>query len=236
MGKGIFVTGTDTGVGKTLVAGGLAAVLRERGVNVGVMKPVESGCRREEGRLVPADALFLREMAASPDEMRLINPYAFEHALSPAQAAELAGVEIDISVICEAYQTLAGRHELVLVEGAGGLLTPLTANLFMADLPGELGGIPLLIVGRDALGTINHILLNSSYACGEGLHVLGIILSRSARKLDLANCYNEQALDRWGTYPVLGTVPFLPRPDAEHIRAAITSHVNTAPLLDWLRR
>src|SRR4030042_4169582 len=124
MAKGIFVTGTDTGVGKTLVAGGLPALFRENGIDVGVMKPVESGCPRENGILVPKDALFLKEMSGCQDGLDLINPYALEHPLAPALAADLERVEIRLEVIQEAYSILASRHNLVLVEGAGGVVCP----------------------------------------------------------------------------------------------------------------
>jgi len=236
MGKGIFITGTDTGVGKTLITGGLAAIFRGKGIDVGVMKPAESGCRREDGQLVPEDALFLKEMSGCQDDLLLINPYTLEHAISPAQAAEIEGVDIKLEVIRKAYAALASKHELVLVEGAGGLLSPLNSQLFMADLPAELGNIPILVVARDILGAINHTLLTISYARGEGINVLGIVANRTSPTRELANVYNEEALERWASVPFLGTVPFLLRPDPQIIRKAIEANINIEPLLAWLRR
>jgi dethiobiotin synthetase len=234
MGKGIFITGTDTGVGKTLIGGGLAALLRERDIDVGVMKPVESGCRREHGKLLPADALFLRRMAGSGDDLNLINPYALEHSLSPAQAAELENVDISLEVIREAYAALASRHDVVLVEGAGGLMAPLNSKYFMADLPRDLGGLPVLVVSRNSLGTINHTLLTVNQARTNGLNVIGVVLNQTSSTGEMANGHNEAALRRWVPAPVLGTIPFLPGRDEENITRAIRN-LNIEPLLEWLR-
>ncbi|MDP2951749.1 MAG: dethiobiotin synthase [Chloroflexota bacterium] len=236
MGKGIFISGTDTGVGKTLVAGGLAALLKEKGIDVGVMKPAESGCRREKGRLMPEDALFLKEMAGCQDELELINPYALEHPLAPALAAELEGVDIRLEVIRQAYNTLASRHDVVLVEGAGGMLVPLAPRCFMADLARELGGLPVLLVVRALLGTINHTLLSLYYARREGIEVLGIVMNHTSPPSGLAESLNADALQRWGARPFLGSLPFLPRVDSEDIKEAIKANLNLEPLLTWLRR
>ncbi len=226
MASGIFITGTDTGVGKTLVTGGLAALLKESGVDVGVMKPVESGCRREETGLVPEDARFLREMAGCRDELELINPYALEHPLAPALAAELEGVDIQLAVIREAYLTLASRHELVLVEGAGGMLVPVTSRYFMVDLARELGGLPLLVVVPAHLGTINHTLLSLYYARREGIDVLGIVMNQTSPQFGLPESLNREALSRWGGVPFLGSLPFLSSTAPESVKKAVRANLN----------
>jgi dethiobiotin synthetase len=236
MGKGILVTGTDTGVGKTLVAGGLAALLRESKIDVGVMKPAESGCRRESGALIAEDALFLREMSGCEDESQLINPYSFEHPLAPAMAAELEHVDIRLEVIQEAYFTLASRHELVLVEGAGGLLVPLTPHCFVADLAKALGGLPLLVVTRALLGTINHTLLTLHYAESQGIEIVGVVINHTSRQYGLAESLNPRALQRWGGRPILGSVPFLLNLDRQSIKEAIRRNLNLEPVMTWLRR
>jgi dethiobiotin synthetase len=200
------------------------------------MKPAESGCRREGGELIPEDALFLREMSGSHDDMHLINPYALEHPLSPAQAAELEQVDVSMEVIRTAYDTLTSRHELVLVEGAGGMLAPLNAQSFMADLPIVLGNIPLLVVARDILGVINHTLLTIRYARAAGITVMGLVMNRTSPTCDTASNYNEEALERWAEVPFLGTMPFLPTRDRESIREAVKGNLNIGPLLAWLER
>jgi dethiobiotin synthetase len=236
MGKGIFVTGTDTGVGKTLVAGGIAALFRESGIDVGVMKPAESGCRRENGVLIPTDAIFLKEMSGCQDELDLITPYALEHPLAPGLAAELERVHIRLEVIREAYFTLASRHEVVLVEGAGGMLVPLTSDLLMADLVKELGGLPLLVVTRTLLGTINHTLLTLYYIRREGMEVLGIVMNQTCPRYGLAESLNPRVLQQWGQSPFLGNLPFLPSTDKESIKKTLKTKLNLNRVMTWLKR
>ena len=236
MTKGIFITGTDTGVGKTLVSGGIAALLRESGMDVGVMKPIESGCRRENGVLIPEDALFLREMSGCGDELRLINPYALEHPLAPALAADLEGIEIRLEVIRGAFITLASRHEWILVEGAGGMLVPLAPHFFMADLARGLGGLPILLVTRASLGTLNHTLLTLYYARREEMEVMGLVMNHTSAKYGLAEFLNPEGLRRWGEVPYLGHLPFLSNTDKEEIKRAIEANLDLDLLKTRLRR
>jgi dethiobiotin synthetase len=173
--KGIFVTGTDTGVGKTIVAAVFARLLRMNGVSVGVMKPVTSGCREEEGRLVSDDARLLCH-AAGISFSEDTAPYRLREALAPAEAAHCDGVRIDFATIRDAYERLSSRYEYVIVEGAGGLMVPLSGGLLVADLARELG-LPLLVVARAALGTINHTVLTCYTAQQLGLQVSGVIVN-----------------------------------------------------------
>jgi dethiobiotin synthetase len=173
--RGIFVSGTDTGVGKTIVAATLARLLRMNGVTVGVMKPVTSGCREENGNLVSDDALLLCQaagIAVSED----VAPYRLREALAPSEAARLDGVRIDFSVIKASFDRLASLYQYVIVEGAGGLMVPLSGGLLVADLARELG-LPLLVVARPGLGTINHTVLTCFAAQKLGLRVAGVIIN-----------------------------------------------------------
>lgn len=235
MTKAVFIAGTDTGVGKTLVAGGIAAALKSRGVDVGVMKPVESGCPLVNGRLVAQDAAFLKKMAGSEDEMELINPYAFEEPLTPALAAERAGVETDLRRIRSCFETLARRHEVVLVEGAGGLLSPLWKDLPMAGLAGELG-LPLVLVCRAGLGTINHTLLSLYYARKQGIRVIGVVMNHTAPEQGLAESLNPESVRRWGKAPVLGVVPFVSFLSGESIRKAVEQSLDIGKLLAEIKK
>ncbi|HXF75466.1 MAG TPA: dethiobiotin synthase, partial [Methylomirabilota bacterium] len=125
MGTGIFITGTDTGVGKTFFTAALAAYGRELGYRVGVMKPAETGCEEKNGELVPADALLLKQASACAEAMEKICPYRFREPLAPSIAAERAGVKIEIDPLLKAYGEISAAHDLTLVEGAGGLMVPL---------------------------------------------------------------------------------------------------------------
>lgn len=173
--RGIFVTGTDTGVGKTIVAATLARLLRMNGVNVGVMKPVTSGCREEDGRLVSDDALLLCQ-AAGCDVSDDVAPYCLREALAPAEAARIDGVRIDFAVLKAAFERLAATYDYVIVEGAGGLMVPLSGGLLVADLARELE-LPLLVVARPGLGTINHTVLTCFSAQQLGLQVAGVVVN-----------------------------------------------------------
>ncbi len=239
MGKGIFITGTDTGVGKTLVAGGLAAALREKGFDVGVMKPVESGCVRQNGKLVPGDALFLREMAQCQDELEMVNLYALEHPLAPSLAAEMEQVGIEKTLILEAVHIMLSRHQLVIVEGVGGMLVPLNGNYFVANLAKELN-LPIVIVTRTNLGTINHTLLTLSYSSGMGLDVMGLVMNntsapsrQAAGSSWRADALNPSAIQRWAKAPLLGVLPFIPEITRDSVIRAITDSLNLEPLMSY---
>ena len=233
MGKGIFITGTDTEVGKTLIAGGMAGVWVKRGKRIGVMKPVESGCVRSDNGLQPQDALFLKEMSASADELELINPYRFEHPLAPSMAAELEGIEIDLKEIERIYRQLEHTHDLMLVEGAGGLLAPVYKTFTVADLI-KLLDIPLVVVAKNSLGTINHTLLTVEYARNNGLTVLGIIINNLISSPDSSSETNPQIIKELSGLPLLGVVPCLPLPERKDpllVAKLIGEHVDTDLLM-----
>lgn len=173
---GLFITGTDTGVGKTVVAGAMAAYLRAAGRSVGVMKPAETGCRTGRDGLVPVDAGLLMRASGTDDVLGAVCPYRFAEPLAPAVAASRAGRRIDTRLIVKIFRAIAAGHDLTLVEGAGGLMVPLSGKYLFLDLAAELG-LPLVIVGRAGLGTINHTLLTVAAARERGLEVSGIILN-----------------------------------------------------------
>ncbi|MCX5885675.1 MAG: dethiobiotin synthase [Proteobacteria bacterium] len=208
MRRGIFITGTDTGVGKTLISGSLASALRKQGMNVGVMKPVESGCSRVEGRLIPSDALFLKEFSRSNDDIDLINPYRLEHPLAPAAAAEMEGVKIELKRIEDAYNRMERNHDLMLVEGAGGLLVPLGDSLLIVDLIKSLR-LPALVIACSSLGTINHTLLTLRTAEVSGIEVLGVIINHVTPDRGLAEETCVSSIKKFTRVPILGVFPFV---------------------------
>ncbi|MFQ5658166.1 MAG: dethiobiotin synthase [Candidatus Methylomirabilales bacterium] len=209
MGKGLFIAGTDTGVGKTFVAGALATLLRARGIDVGVMKPAETGCPRRDGRLLPQDAIYLKERAASADPLDEICPYPLEMPAAPAVAADAAGIAIDLDRIAKGYRHLAVRHQLTLVEGAGGLLVPLTDTADYTHLIQKLH-IPVLVVARASLGTINHTLLTWHWASHLKLPILGVVVNSPTGPPGPSEEANLKALAERLPTPLLGRVPYLP--------------------------
>ena len=210
--KAYFITGTDTGVGKTVVTGALAAALAARGLSVGVLKPCESGCAEKAGELVPADALFLRYMAGCDDSLDAVCPYRLAAALAPGVAAQREGISIDPARIKELFAASCRRHDSVLVEGAGGLLVPVTDRLLTIDLVKQLA-LPLIIVGRLSLGAINHMLLTVREAERAGLAVAGIILNQTEQEHGLAEQTNPAIICRFTDAPLLGIMPFVPESD-----------------------
>ena len=204
--RGIFVTGTDTGVGKTVVAGALAAALRMRGVDVGVCKPVQSGA----GNLVHEDSLtgdasYLQLMSGSRDPASLVCPLSLRASVAPSVAARLQGCEVPVERLLAAYRDLAQRHEVVLVEGAGGLAVPIAGDYLIRDLAVDMR-LPLLVVARPNLGTINHTALTVAYAHAAGLHVLGVVLAKWPRRPGLAERCAGHEIERISGVPVLGRV------------------------------
>ncbi len=204
----LFVTGTDTGVGKTLVSATIAATLAARGRRVGVAKPVETGCRREHGRLVPEDALALAAAAGDPSALDDVCPHRFPDPLAPALAAERSGVTLDVDALALHLERRAARFDVLLVEGAGGLLVPLTRAASFADLATRLAA-PVLVVIGSRLGAINHALLTLEAVASRGLALAGYVVNRLADTDDLAVATNEGLLQSLTTAPCLGTIPWI---------------------------
>ena len=202
--RGLFITGTDTGVGKTIVAAGLAASLRHSGFDIGVMKPFETGFS-----LRSSDAFFLKKMAGVKDSLDSICPYRLKHPLSPFTTAKIENVSIRFETITRAYEALLQNHQALLVEGAGGLLVPITREKMMADLALYLK-LPVLIVSRTGLGTINHTLLSVEAARKRGVEVAGVIFNHLGPRRGLAEKTNPSVTRHFLDVPILGEIPYAP--------------------------
>jgi dethiobiotin synthetase len=205
--KSIFITGTDTGVGKTTVAVSLCAFLSSmKGMNVGVMKPFESGLSKTDKDLLPWDAICLKEASGSPDDLSTISPYTFEAPVAPEVAATLEHVKIDLVMVDRIFRGLLKAHDITVIEGAGGVLVPITRDFFYADLI-QKWDAPTLIVSRLGLGTINHTLLTYDLLKRRGVKVLGVILNDVEGKDDVASQTNPEILRRYLDVPILGVFP-----------------------------
>jgi dethiobiotin synthetase len=208
MGGGVLITGTDTGVGKTFVACGLAALLRDFGYRVGVMKPAETGCAERDGELFPDDAVRLKEASGCDVPLEKICPYPLREPLAPSIAAERAGVTIDIDRLMDVYHEISSGHDITLVEGAGGLMVPLLPSYTYADLAKVLK-LPLIVVAANRLGAINHLLLTLEHASCKGLPVLGYVLNQLESPLSLAAETNREVLANLSAAPCLSELPFV---------------------------
>jgi dethiobiotin synthetase len=208
--KGIFVTGTDTDVGKTWVAAGLTVVLRRWGLKATYFKPIQSGCPEEAGRLIPTDARFARDLADLPEPLELLTPVTLRLPLAPAVAAAEENRQVDLGQVAGAMRELAQRYDFFVIEGAGGLFVPLVGTKFLVIDMVRWLRLPLLVVARAGLGTINHTALTVIGAHQAGLPVAGVVLNRYPEKPSLAEATNPQIIAEITEVPVLGLVPEIP--------------------------
>jgi dethiobiotin synthetase len=212
--KGVFVTGTDTGVGKTWVAAGLTAVLRRWGLKAVYFKPIQSGCPEVEGRLVPTDARLAQQLAELGEPLDLLTPITLRLPLAPGVAAAREGRPVDLKAVAAAIRELAQRYDFFVVEGAGGLYVPLMDTRFLVLNLVAWMRLPLLVVARAGLGTINHTALTVKAAHQAGLPVAGVILNRYPEKPSLAETTNPEVIETITEVPVLGRVPEIPDLDS----------------------
>lgn len=225
--RGLFVTGTDTGVGKTVVTAALAAALRAEGIDVGVSKPVQSGNLVGDPEGDACRLLDLSGVAGPPES---INAYSFQAPLAPLVAARREGRPVDPARVLESVKKVASAHEGVLVEGAGGFTVPLSEGWTVADLAAALG-LPVLIVARPGLGTVNHTTLTVTAVRAAGLRVAGVILNGFSPATDESRDTNAGLIAEFARVPVLGGTPMLDGPlTAGRLRAMINDSVDLGPL------
>lgn len=208
--KGIFIAGTDTGVGKTLIACALLRGFAARGLRVAAMKPVAAGAAMRRGILHNDDVLQLCAAANVDAPQAVVNPYCFAPPIAPHIAAQAAGVRISMAVIEKNYARLGRNADLVVVEGAGGLLVPLGGKLGTADIPVRLG-LPVVLVVGLRLGCLNHALLTVEALQARGLHLAGWVANRIDPAMMRA-AENLQTLRMRIKAPLLGVVRHAPNP------------------------
>ena len=207
--RGVFITSTDTGVGKTVVTGALAVALRSHGRTVGVMKPIETGVLSSTD--ARSDAVRLRAAAASSDALAVIRPYAFRLPLAPIDAARLEKRTITLPTIMRNFLTLHSRHEVLCVEGVGGLFVPITTSLKVSDLIYRMK-LPAIVVGRAGIGGINHTLLTLEALRRRNIPVLALVLNRTV-KVGTATVRQQESstvrlLRQLIDMPVIGPLPY----------------------------
>ncbi len=206
--RGLFITGTDTEIGKTYVAAMVARALVAVGHRVGVYKPAASGCDRREGELVSGDALTLWQAAGSPGTLAEVCPQVFAAAKAPHLAARDEGKRLDASLLRRGLDVWLDRSDVVIVEGAGGLMSPLGEEEFVADLAYDLG-FPLVVVAGNRLGAINHVLqtLITAATFRDGLPVAGIVLNQAQADTNATlAAENAEEIRRRAVSPVLAEV------------------------------
>ncbi|HEY1598798.1 MAG TPA: dethiobiotin synthase [Pirellulales bacterium] len=208
MARGLFITGTDTGVGKTYVTALIARALKSSGHRVGVYKPVASGCEPSDDSLVSDDAFTLWQAAGKPGSLEEVCPQRFRAPLAPHLAARAEDRSVDAALLRSGLDVWLASSDIVLVEGVGGLMSPVSDDDYVADLACEFG-FPLLVISRDALGTIHQTLttLITAATIEAGLNVAGIILNELPSSAgDPSIARNRAELEARAVAPVLAKV------------------------------
>jgi dethiobiotin synthetase len=219
--RGLFVAGTDTEVGKSVLAAAVCAALVERGERVAAFKPVVTGVDEPPQPPWPRDHELLTQVTNAGQSPEEVAPYRFGPAVSPHYAAELAGTAIEPPRLLEA----ARRYELVIAEGVGGLMVPLTPGYLVRDLAVDLG-LPLVVAARTGLGTINHTLLTLEAARAAGLRVAGVVMTPWPESPAAIERSNRETVERLGGVPVAGLAPTEP--------SSLAAAGASLPLHDWL--
>jgi dethiobiotin synthetase len=220
--RGVFVTGTDTGVGKTVVAGAACAELAARGMSVAAFKPVVTGLDEEVGDWPPDHELLAAACGRRPED---VAPYGYGPPVSPHFAAELAGRPIDPAGLVALARDAASGADVLVCEGVGGFLVPLTTGYLVRDLAIDLG-LPVVIAARTGLGTINHTLLTVEAVSGAGLHLASVVLTPWPAEPEPIEASNRATIERLAGIPVEGLPPTTP----DSLAAAGAS----LPLSRWL--
>jgi dethiobiotin synthetase len=230
--KGIFITATGTEIGKTVITAGLALALKEYGYRVGVMKPVQSGHLLHEKE---SDGMRLKHWTQVDDPIEQIVTYSFPEPVAPQLAAEIHQVHIDEYFILDQWKQLVTKYDVVLIEGAGGLMTPLSQRYCIADLARDIG-FPLMVVSPPLLGTVNHSALTALVAHQSGLSLAGFILNGLKQtEIDPSVPHNARFIEQITRSPVLGTVPWLGDCfTPETLQQAIQTNVDISKLISRL--
>ena len=209
--RGVFITATDTGVGKTLVASALVTCLFQRGIDVGVMKPIETGV--SQSTRARSDAAQLQKAAGTRDPMTEVCPYVFRLPVAPLSAARAEGKTVQMATILRAFRTLRQKHTFMVVEGVGGIYVPITRILNLSDLIYKMR-LPVIVVGRSGLGGINHALLTLHALRDQNIPVVALVLNQQRPvRTKIARAQEESTVNllrRLAGVPVVGPLLYSP--------------------------
>jgi dethiobiotin synthetase len=207
--RGVFITATDTGVGKTLVASALVTCLTQRGIDVGVMKPIETGVSR--ATKARSDGVRLRRAAGSQDSLAEVCPYVFRFPVAPLSAARVEKTTVQIATIMRAFRTLSQKHAFMMVEGVGGVQVPITQLLTVLDIIYRMK-LSAIVVGRSGLGGINHALLTLHALRRRKIPIVALVLNQCRPVHTKIARAQEQStvslLQMLAGVPVIGPLPY----------------------------
>lgn len=206
MSKTIFITATDTGVGKTYIACRLAEYFRRKGFSVGVMKPIATGGRATTGGLISDDAVLLKKHSGCAEPLKKINPYCFKFPLAPYSCGILEKKRINVGRILKAYNEMKNKYDIMIIEGIGGVKVPVKKDYFVEDLVKDMK-CPVIIVARLGLGTLNHTILTVESLKKRGIKIAGIILNSKRKAKTIAEKTNPAILKK--IYPGINVISHL---------------------------
>jgi dethiobiotin synthetase len=232
--KGLFITGTDTGVGKTLIAGAIAKILRQSSKNVGVFKPVATGCKKTQQGFVSEDTQFLAHCADNEFGLDEINPVTFGTPAAPLACEKIEGKKVDLEKIAAAYKQICQKSDFVIVEGIGGIKVPITDKFDVLSLA-KAFNLPVVVVAKSKLGTINHTLLTIDAIGRSGLSLAGIIINGYDEKTgDVAEKTNAVIIKEIGKVEIIAVVPF---DDTTNMEKFVIGQkvTNILQSVDWLK-
>jgi len=213
---GLFITATDTNVGKTLVAGAIARILTNQHLNVATFKPIATGCRHTREGLVNSDAEFLAWCSNSKFPLSVINPITYAIPAAPALCERLEHKKIDFEIIKTSYQYICDNSDLVIVEGIGGIKVPLSENIELRDIAASFN-LPTVIVARPNLGTLNHTLLTIESCRNANINIAGVIITPfSEPKADFAYENAAKIIEEFGNVEILAVLPYDESTDTEN--------------------
>jgi len=237
--RGLFITATDTDIGKTMITGAIAAALKARGIHVGVFKPLASGgIINQEGKLVSEDASFLMKAAGIGEELRSeVNAVCLKPALTPAIAARESNITIDIEKIIADVKKNAKKYDMVLIEGVGGITAPLWQDYLLADMM-KAFALPAIIVSKPRLGAINHTVLTYEYAKQRAIELNGVILNRwEADSAGILEESNIEYIENMTGLPIVGKFPLTKNIDVNknctyNLAETAEKHINMDQILE----
>ena len=205
--KSYFITATDTSVGKTTITAALAASIKKSGIDVGIMKPVATGIRQKTG-FKSSDVSILYHASKVTDPEDEVNPVFMPLPVSPYDASKILGIKFDKKIVLEKFKKLKNKHDMMLVEGIGGILTPLTRDYFVADLIRDLG-LETIVVTRSTLGTLNHTMMTIKTCHDYKISVKGILVNNYDENGGPAEKNAPTTIHEITGVPILGVLPFI---------------------------
>jgi len=227
--KSYFISGTDTDIGKTYFAAGLAAAVQKNRINVGIMKPFAAGVQ-EKTSYKSKDVQILSEAAHTNDDEKLVNPYFFPIPASPYTATQNLGIEVDVDIAINSFKKLKTIHDVLLVEGMGGVMTPILADYFITNLIKDMN-LETIVVCSSRIGTVNHSIMTCKMCQNSGIKIRGIIINNLDKHGYPINELKRD-LESLTEIPVIGSIPYIQDFTIDKISEIVSTQIDIKSLVE----